>query len=242
MPESPLVNIPINQPTWAWPTALSEGLGLPPSSLPGIHLKWDTVSSQMVVWVILGFLLILFLVLKMSLHRAKRWFSQQVEGIGLKTENIPQHSFASPQVMRIDPATFNNIPALKKIETMVSEMFVSMKFENQDTVWSLGDIAVEIWKIQKKLEKMKLTWAPDNSLRGMEISIEKINSVLVAQNIKILDYTGQKFNEGMNWIDIVSREKSDSTTFDIIQETLEPGIELCGVLKKRSRVVIFSPL
>lgn len=151
------------------------------------------------------------------------------------TQNIPN-------TIKIDASVLNNLPSLKNIETMVWEIFIGTKFTNKDAVWSLLEIAIEIWKIEKKFRKTQASNPEDTMLRWVEISIGKIKSLLDVNEIKLLDYTGQKYIEGMNGIEVVSHEKDSSTTFDVIQETLEPWIELCGKLNKKAKVIVLSPL
>jgi len=158
------------------------------------------------------------------------------------TNNKNPSSQSTPSSIKIDASSLNNLPSLKNIETMVWEIFIGTKFTNKDAVWSLLEISIEIWKIEKKFRKTQASNPEDTTLRWVEISIGKIKSLLDVNEIKLLDYTGQKYIEGMNGIEVVSHEKDSSTTFDVIQETLEPWIELCGKLHKKAKVIVLSPL
>jgi hypothetical protein len=55
--------------------------------------------------------------------------------------------------------------------------------------------------------------------------------------IEILDYTGKKYNEGLN-VDILSIEKDPGATFPHIREMIEPTILCKGTIIKKGKVIV----
>ncbi len=109
------------------------------------------------------------------------------------------------------------------------------KNQNKD----LMHIALEVWKIQKKVKKMKenIGEAP---IKWFEYPIEKLFEILEKNKIKIIDYTGKKYLEWMNWFDIVSVEKNEAIIEPIFLDTVSPIIEENGLVVQRWKVVILS--
>lgn len=133
----------------------------------------------------------------------------------------------------------NSSNVVVKTNNMVSEIFINSKNDSEDLLKSLISFTVEIWKMSKKIQKIK-EQVDENTIKWFEFSIEKSFSMLDKHGIKIIDYTNQKYIEWMNWIEIVSVEKDENIAYDIVFETLEPGIELYGNLIKQSKVIILS--
>lgn len=109
------------------------------------------------------------------------------------------------------------------------------KNQNKD----LMHIALEVWKIQKKVKKMKENIG-EESIKWFEYPIEKLFEILEKNKIKIIDYTGKKYLEWMNWFDIVSVEKNEAIIEPIFLDTVSPIIEENGLVVQRWKVVILS--
>ncbi len=131
------------------------------------------------------------------------------------------------------------LTSLSKVNDMVLEMYVNSKSNSDDLVKSLILIAIEVWKMNKKVQKIK-EQVDDNTIRWFEFSIDKSFSTLDKHWIKLIDYAGQKYLEWMNWVDIISVEKNDNIDTSIISETIEPWIELYENIVKKSKVIILS--
>lgn len=131
------------------------------------------------------------------------------------------------------------LTSLSKVNDMVSEMYVNSKSNSDDLIKSLILIAIEVWKMNKKVQKIK-EQVDDNTIKWFEFSIDKSLSTLDKHWIKLIDYAGQKYLEWMNWVDIISVEKNDNINTSIISETIEPWIELYGNIVKKSKVIILS--
>ncbi|MDR2190493.1 MAG: hypothetical protein LBP53_04855 [Candidatus Peribacteria bacterium] len=72
----------------------------------------------------------------------------------------------------------------------------------------LGKLALEIWKVEKRLHKLDQKLSEDDK-KGFSFLMERIYSALEKYGIHITDNTGQKYIEGMNGIDVVSVEAQE---------------------------------
>ena len=70
-------------------------------------------------------------------------------------------------------------------------------------------------------------------------SVQKIKRYLDKNDIEIVDYTNQKFNEGRN-LDILAVEKSSNILESIIKETKEPTILYKNQVVNKGKVIILE--
>ena len=103
---------------------------------------------------------------------------------------------------------------------------------------SLVELAVEIWRMEQRLGKATNV-LPENLKRGTDNSILKFKKYLEKYDIEIIDYAGQKYNDGLN-IEILSVEKDPSVTERTIKETVEPAITCRGRVIKKAKVILAS--
>jgi hypothetical protein len=128
----------------------------------------------------------------------------------------------------------NNFKAISSEKTNQDHaLFVDLSPKASDVV----ELAIEVWRINNRINKASNSFT-DIQKRGLESSIKKFLKFLDSYKIKIIDHTGEKYNEGMN-IDVVSFEKDDSVRFPVVKETIEPSI-LCDdhIIKKGKIIVI----
>jgi hypothetical protein len=118
----------------------------------------------------------------------------------------------------------------KKIENSVEQKFI----EFAPSVDDISSIAVEIWRINKRVEKLTL---PENSQKPITTSIEKLISYLKNKDIEITDYTGLKYNDGLN-VDILSVNDGVQMENALIVETVEPAISYRGKITKKAKVIL----
>ena len=71
--------------------------------------------------------------------------------------------------------------------------------------------------------------------RPLKSNLSKLESFLNDFGVQIIDYTNQKYNDGMN-VDIIDTIKTDISE-PSIKETIEPSITINGILVKRARVI-----
>lgn len=105
-------------------------------------------------------------------------------------------------------------------------------------VSDLVDLAVEIWRMDQRLTK-SMSVLPENHQKGLQISIEKLKRYVGKYDIEILDYTNQKFNDGLN-LDILSVEKDPSLPAPIIKETIEPTILVKGQVVRKAKIILLT--
>lgn len=102
----------------------------------------------------------------------------------------------------------------------------------------LVDLAVEIWRMDQRLAK-SMSALPENQQKGLQISIEKLKRYVGKYDIEILDYTNQKFNDGLN-LDILSVEKDLSLPGPIVKETIEPTILVKGQVVRKAKIILLT--
>jgi molecular chaperone GrpE (heat shock protein) len=100
--------------------------------------------------------------------------------------------------------------------------------------------AIEIWRIEQRISKLTET-LPENQRKGLENSAQKFKRYLEKYDIEIVDYTNQKFNDGLN-LDVLSVEKDPSVPESIVKETVEPTIMYRGQVIKKAKIIVLSML
>ncbi|PAF49315.1 hypothetical protein BKH43_06960 [Helicobacter sp. 13S00401-1] len=85
----------------------------------------------------------------------------------------------------------------------------------------------------------KLIKDDDPKSRGLKSSFARMESILQTMGFEILDYTGSKYNEGMN-IDVLDTLYAP-LPHAIISEVLEPSIIYQGKLINKSKVIKTLP-
>ncbi len=80
---------------------------------------------------------------------------------------------------------------------------------------------------------------PENQMKGLESSVQKLMRYLEKYEIKIIDYKNQKYNEGLN-LDILSVEKDASLLEPTIKETVEPTIMCKGQVVRKAKIILLN--
>ncbi|MBQ9246689.1 hypothetical protein IJ182_10530 [bacterium] len=99
----------------------------------------------------------------------------------------------------------------------------------------LVDLALIYWSLKKYSNKLINENNLEEKSRPLKSNLTKFENLLNSFNVKIIDYTDQKYNEGMN-VDIIDTIKSD-VAIPLIKETIEPSITINDILVKRARVI-----
>ncbi len=116
---------------------------------------------------------------------------------------------------------------------------VQMKsIELSPTTSSIVELAVEVWRLEKRLSKAEPSLTDDQN-KALQNSIAKMHRYLDRNDITLVDYTDQKFNEGLN-LDILSIEKDPKLHESVIKETHEPAVMHKGQLIKKAKVVVLE--
>ena len=101
-------------------------------------------------------------------------------------------------------------------------------------------LAVELWKIEKKLQKCKDKLSEEDN-KSFEFLFNRTNQIFWSNNVKVTDFSNQKWNEWMSLLDIVSVEEDEWLEFPVIGETITPLIEVNWNVVQRSKVIIYKP-
>lgn len=129
---------------------------------------------------------------------------------------------------------------IKKFPDIENSDFQSNNSDSQKSSFDdLVKIAVENRRISRRLQK-NIDKLDENMKNWMEFSITKISEILTANGIQIFDYIGKKYIEGMNWVEIISVEKTEEKIEPKVIDCLEPGIIIWDKLYKKAKVVILS--
>lgn len=121
-----------------------------------------------------------------------------------------------------------------EIRSSVTPHFVQLSPDTE----SIVELAIEIWRIEQRVAKAESVLS-ENLRKGMDNSILKMRRYLGKYDVEIIDYAGQKYNDGLN-LEILSVEKDSSVSERMIKETVEPAITCRGRVIKKSKVVLIS--
>lgn len=102
----------------------------------------------------------------------------------------------------------------------------------------LVDLAVEVWRIEQRIAKSASS-LPENQLKGLENSVQKLKRYLEKYDIEIVDYKNQKYNDGLN-LDILSVEKDPTLPESMVKETVEPTIMCKGQVVRKAKIILIS--
>ncbi|MFH1863170.1 MAG: hypothetical protein ABH878_10220 [bacterium] len=120
----------------------------------------------------------------------------------------------------------------REIHSSVKPYFVELTSDAQ----SMVELATEVWRMEQRFGKFSGEIS-DNHKRGLESSLQRLKRYLEKNDIEIRDYTSQKYNDGMN-VDVLSVEKDESTSSQLVKETVEPAVLHKGQIIKKAKVII----
>ncbi|MFH0820942.1 MAG: nucleotide exchange factor GrpE [Candidatus Peregrinibacteria bacterium] len=122
----------------------------------------------------------------------------------------------------------------EEIKSAVTPKFMGVSIEANE----ITDLAIEIWRIEQRIAKSASN-LPENHLKGLENSIQKMRRYLEKYDIEIIDYKNIRYNDGLN-LDILSVEKDPSLSEQMIKETVEPTIMLKGQVVRKAKIILLS--
>jgi hypothetical protein len=105
-------------------------------------------------------------------------------------------------------------------------------------VQDLADLAVEIWRLEKRLTRAADRLTEDQN-KAFSNSVTKLKRYLSKNDVSTVDYSDQKYNEGLN-LDVLSIEKDPTIQQSIVKETHEPAVTHKGHLIKKAKVIILE--
>ena len=120
----------------------------------------------------------------------------------------------------------------KDIQSSIVQKFLNVSIQTKDLV----EHAIELWKLENRIYKI-LDTLPEEQKEIFTNSIKKMMRYLEKNDIEIVDYTNQKFNDGRN-LDIIAVEQDEKISEPIIKETKEPTILFKGQVIRKGKVII----
>lgn len=102
----------------------------------------------------------------------------------------------------------------------------------------LVDLAVEVWRIEQRVAKSASS-LPENQLKGLENSVQKLRRYLEKYDIQIVDYKNTKYNDGLN-LDVLSVEKDPTLLEPMVKETVEPTIMCKGQVVRKAKIILIT--
>lgn len=120
----------------------------------------------------------------------------------------------------------------EEIKFAVAPKFIQLSLGVNELV----DVAIEIWRIEQRLAK-SASVLPENQKKGLDNSVQKLRRYVEKYDIEIIDYTNQKFNEGLN-LDILSVEQNPLLQWPTVKETIEPTIILKGQVVRKAKIIL----
>ena len=122
----------------------------------------------------------------------------------------------------------------EEIKSAVTPKFINVSVEANE----ITDLAIEIWRIEQRVAESAPN-LPENHLKGLENSIQKLKRYLEKYDVAIVDYKNMKYNDGLN-LDILSVEKDPTLSESMIKKTVEPTIMLKGQVIRKAKIILLS--
>lgn len=97
------------------------------------------------------------------------------------------------------------------------------------------DLILAISNLRKHTDKLLVEHNLEDKSRPFKSNFSKIENIFKFLGFETIDYTNQKYNEGMN-VEIVSTIKSD-VNISVIKETIEPSIIYKGELLRKAKII-----
>lgn len=127
---------------------------------------------------------------------------------------------------------------LNATESIRDELKTTVLSQQGDStkVKDLSEMAVDVWRLEKRLRNAG-AGVPENQIKSLENSVQRLKRVLSKLDMETIDYTNQKYNDGLN-LDIITIEKDDSVPYAIIREMVEPTVLFKGKIIKKGKVIV----
>lgn len=119
----------------------------------------------------------------------------------------------------------------KVIKYSITPHFVNIMPNTQQFI----DLILAIYNLKKHTNKLIAENNIEDKCRPIKSNFLKIENIFNFFGFETIDYTNQKYNEGMN-VEVVSTIKSDIND-PIIKETIEPSIIYNGELLRKAKII-----
>jgi len=126
----------------------------------------------------------------------------------------------------------------KKISEEIKYAVAPKSINLSTSVAELVELATEVWRVEQRLLKIADS-LQENQRKGLENSVLKFRRYISNYDIEIIDYTNQKFNDGLN-LDVLSVEKDPTVVSPVVKETVEPTILVKGQVVKKAKIILLS--
>ena len=103
----------------------------------------------------------------------------------------------------------------------------------------LVGLATDVWRLNRILQKIDESLG-DNDRQRIKNSLNRINTYLISNDVDINDFSGRKYNDGMN-VEILNVEYSDSVDDPTITHVNRPQVSYTGIIHQKAQVVISKP-
>jgi hypothetical protein len=143
-----------------------------------------------------------------------------------------RNKFSSSKLFEKEGPKKPQIPEVP--QTQHKAIFVDLSPKSADIV----ELAIEVWRINNRVMKAA-TGLTDIQKRGLDSSLQKFVKFLDHYDVKIVDHTGEKYNEGMN-VEVLSFEKDPNVKVSTIKETIEPSITCKGHVIKKGKIIVIT--
>ncbi len=143
--------------------------------------------------------------------------------------------FISIRLKHISFSIDSNYKKIKEdISFSITPKFISLLPSTEDFV----QYAIEVWRLEQKLAK-SISLMPDNIKNSVYNSIQKLKKIYEKNDIALIDYTNQKYNDGMN-LDVLAIENDQSAKVPIVKETIEPTVMFRGQVVKKAKIILIK--
>jgi hypothetical protein len=100
----------------------------------------------------------------------------------------------------------------------------------------IADFATDIWRLEKRLGKISQPF-PEDQRKTIDSAIQRLKRILTRYDVEAIDYTGKKYNEGLN-ADVLSIERDASLEEPVIRDTVEPSVICKGKVIRKGKVIV----
>ncbi len=121
-----------------------------------------------------------------------------------------------------------------EIRFSVAPNFINLSPSTDDFV----QFAIDIWRLKQRVGKIEGS-LDESQKKGLENSLQKLFRYFEKYDVEIVEYTNQKFNDGLN-LDILSVEKDSTITAPIVKETVEPTVMYRGQVIRKAKIVVLT--
>ncbi|MDO8682324.1 MAG: hypothetical protein Q7N50_02425 [Armatimonadota bacterium] len=104
----------------------------------------------------------------------------------------------------------------------------------------LSTVAIETWRMKRKLQRAQDT-SGQVDVRGIQVSLDRMESGLREFGIECKDHTNQPYDGGMSLSVLAFEPSADpDARKDMITQTISPSVFIGGQLKRQGEVVVAS--